>query len=422
MNRIFSFDRPAKARSRRAGARLACESLESRNLLSGTYSVGGLTLSEGLMDAYGSPDSNRYFEVQGPASTAIGDVELVVIDGYGNGSPTGTIDYALNLKGDVLGSNGLLMVEGSSGLSRYSTQSTVIRDSNFTDSVSTGGTKFLALINYSNTSGATPIPVNTELDPDNTGTINLTSGPAAGAFIQDGFEFVYDSTPDSTDIAYTVVENIGVTGDGSITKITVTAPSSDFTLFVGTVTPDAATRETAGTMWTTNTPPSSTTATVNFTPSNYWTYGYISYGTLTYQVGTPDVVSIATTSTITDPALTPGGLNNLAVAAFDPNDTFAVVEGNTLTIKIDLVNGTKTSNGSAAEVTYKAADVTTVYGTNYTIATGQTATETFSSDVITLTITTKNTGQSGDLFFALAMTAGNVYLASPQAQIIDIQA
>lgn len=426
MVRIFSSDRAAKGRAtraRRSSARISCESLETRNLLS-TYAGDNLQLNEGLTAPFGSSINNRYFEISGTPGATIGNTELIVVDGFNSGSPKGQITYALNLKGDKIGTDGLLEIQGVNGPGRYNATTTVIKDPNFTSAVSTGGTHFIALLNYTNTSGSTAVPNLTVLDPLNTGVLDFTAaGPAHGAFVDDAFAFVFDSTPDAADVSYGVKENVP-TSVG--TTITVTAPNTDFGLLEGTITPDGATRESAGTYLTTNAPPASgSTATVNFTPGNFWTYGFVNSGTFTYQVGTPNVVHLATGSTITNPALTPGGLNNIAVAAFDPANVYTVTEGGSLSIKVDLVNGTTTTNAGTPSVQYKAVDITaTQSGTtpNYSVAPAQNTPQSFTSGVFTITVTTTNRSDSSDLFFALALTGGNVYLAVPQVEVIDIQA
>ncbi len=383
------------AKPRRFSVRGTCEMLEERALLTTT----AVTLNEVWATPFGLSNANRYVEISGPAGQTIGNVEFVQFDGYGNGSPKGAASYVKDLSGLTLGSNGLLLLEPSSGGVVAADPATVtVKDANF---ALAGGTEFYALVNYT---GGSQVLQGDQLDPSNTGTIDLTA--YGSNTVIDGVEFVYNSTPNTTDRAYNVKETVGGT--------TSTYSNTNFYLPVGTITPNAATREATGTYLTSG-----------YTPGGAFSAGYTASGTQQYQANTPTttVFHAASASGAFAPtngyALTPGGANNVAVLSLSAS-SYGVTEGNTLTVTVNRTNGTASKSGSGNElIQYQTADITAYDGTNYTGTSGGLTFTSAGANTQTFTITTLNTSQTSDLqFFVLLKHPNNTFLALPSYAIV----
>jgi hypothetical protein len=413
---IFAGHRQGGRRRLARAARLGCEVLEGRALLS----VSPFVLNEAWPDPYGNPSTYQFVEIAGPKSTALSQLEFVSIDGYGGGNPTGTVTYAVDLGGLGLktGTNGLLLIKAQEGgVTSLDGNTAVYLDPNLNSGTSGlgGGTRLYALIDYAGSGGA-PIAVGTELDPNNTGTITLPAGDA----LVDGFEFVYHSTPNLTDRAYNVINGAGAPAG-------YPASASNSQLFLplspngNGITPDAASRQNPGTY----------VSGSSFNPATVWSFGWTNSGSTTYQTGDDSIV-IPTGEPATyynnGAAVTPGGLNTDAVVLFNSNG-YSVVQGNAVTITVQRINGGVSYTGAKTEsVNDQAVNGTAVLNTNYdrpSVArlTFTPTTNPPTTDTKTYTIQTINTNQSGELFFSVVLNLrSGIYLGSPNVATVDIEA
>lgn len=214
-------------------------------------------LNEVSVNPAGTDNPCEYIELKGTANAALTNLYFVSVEGD-SGSAAGTADMVVNLTGQTLGGNGLLVIISPTpcGNRTYPAQTRQITDTQL-DSAGGGlenGTNGFLLIR-----SATPIVETTDYDADNNGTLELLP---ADAVIVDGIGWTDGGTGD---IVYGT--NLALTGG----------------------TPGAATRFNGN-------------DTANSAAAWY-------YGVLT---GTPDATTYGTTVSTNFPtggALTPGAVN-----------------------------------------------------------------------------------------------------------------
>jgi hypothetical protein len=328
--------RTSKWRGRGRVLRAVCESLERRSLLSTT----ALLLNEVVPNPYPVRYPNQYVEISGPAGQVIGNVDFVQFDGYGGGTPTGKATFVQNLAGVTIGSNGLVLLKASvGGPAALDSGTTVVKVPAFNVGSTlpglNGGTNFFALVNYT---GGTAIAQGSSYDTTNSGTLTLPTNDT----VVDGISFVFDSTPDSTDREYSVLEG-STTLPGADFYLGVTYPNGSQKGQVDPITPDAASRL-----------PGKTGA--NGGSSNYY-YGYLSPGISFYDSNNADNLPT------NDGALTPGGSNSDIVVSFETSLVYTTA-GAQVSITAIAGNGSIPTGG----ITVHADEIagTAQPGTDYT--------------------------------------------------------
>jgi hypothetical protein len=124
------------------------------------------TLRSAHINPPGADNGYEYVEISGPASTALTNIWLIVIDGDGNAS--GQIDQAINLSSLSTGSNGLLLLrDASNAYTPSPSPETTIHVSDFNPDLENGTSTYALVTNFT---GA----VNDDVDTNNDGTLNTT--------------------------------------------------------------------------------------------------------------------------------------------------------------------------------------------------------------------------------------------------------
>lgn len=149
-------------------------------LLSATASAAAQTLLNELnINPPGTDNPCEYVEIRGTPGAALTNTYLVVIEG--DALPSGTADFVVNLTGQTIGSNGLLVIVSPTAcpgrtIPAETTQVTDAQLNNSGGGIENGTNTFL-LVN-----SASPIVEGTDYDADNNGTLELLP---AGATILD---------------------------------------------------------------------------------------------------------------------------------------------------------------------------------------------------------------------------------------------
>ena len=273
--------------------RAALEALEGRMVMSATADTA-LLLNEVVPNPYPAKYPNQYIEIQGTPNTSISaGVVFAQVNGYSGTSgvaPTGLITYTLPLGGTTFGSAGLILVEAQTGGPRaIDTGVTTITDAGFNLATPgqtsfppglNGGSEFYSLIQTDGTAAGS-LTLKQALVGTGAGTLTL---PGADHLI-DAISFVYDSTPDTTDVDYAVKNGTAVTPStfaGTAFYLPVNHVSGTVTTGI---TPDAASRGKSAT--------GNAYSTAAYTATSNYFWGYLESGTNFYDPNNDSISNAA---------------------------------------------------------------------------------------------------------------------------------
>ncbi|MFO0973324.1 MAG: PEP-CTERM sorting domain-containing protein [Phycisphaerae bacterium] len=124
-----------------------------------------VVFSEILVNAPGTDQGNEYIELGGPNGASLNNLTILILEG--DGASAGSIDQALSLSGQSIGTSGLfLWRDAATVLSPAPNPGTTIKVQDFNPDIENGGQTYLLVSNFS---GA----LNQDLDTNNDGVIDL---------------------------------------------------------------------------------------------------------------------------------------------------------------------------------------------------------------------------------------------------------
>lgn len=131
-----------------------------------TPAFGQVLINEFLVNPPGGDNGFEFIELSGPNGFDLSSLTLLILEGDGTG--TGSVDQALSLAGQSIGTTGLfLWRDAATVLSPAPTVGTTIKIQDFSPDIENGGQTYLLVANFSGALG-------NDLDTNNDGVLDST--------------------------------------------------------------------------------------------------------------------------------------------------------------------------------------------------------------------------------------------------------